>query len=212
MNIKTKKLVLIIILAIPVIFLSGCEDVDLDLLEIFFEAWGEENDVLVNGELKPERVLIKSLEDTIAEFTNEEDSVEMGGMEAVRDKEKTDALIDQAWEEDDQGKMMDAMDLRPGDWQIREQEGIFALAGDKPLKGFGLDDSDQIIANQVAAGGDCLDLRIQQLEYRESIIKEKMDTFGDTKSEMEALQAEINAELDVLYDTHNSPFCKRLTE
>ena len=42
----TKKILLVLILLLPVLLLTSCEDADWDLLEIAFESWAEENGLL----------------------------------------------------------------------------------------------------------------------------------------------------------------------
>ncbi len=40
---KNQKLLLILMICLPALFLSGCWDVDEEILEIFVESWAEHN-------------------------------------------------------------------------------------------------------------------------------------------------------------------------
>ena len=89
MNTMTKKILLVLFCIFPLFFLSSCDDdVDWDYLEEAFIAWAEEADVLENGEWKPEGVVIKAMEDTVAEITNEEPFIQLDGLDVIRDIEK----------------------------------------------------------------------------------------------------------------------------
>jgi hypothetical protein len=205
----TKKMLLILILLLPVLLLTSCEDADWDLLEIYFESWAEENGLLEDGAWQPDGVVVKAVEDKVADITNQNAAVQLDALDVVRDIDKTEELIDQAWEENDQDKMIEAMELRPDDWQIREQDGIFSISTEKPDMGLGLGDSDTIIEKQVKAGGDCISLRTQQLEYRDALLEEKMVSDGEIAVEMQKIQFETQEELQRIYGTNVSGYCEK---
>ena len=103
------KLLLVLILTLPTFILSGCEDTDWDLLEIAFEAWAEDKGLYENGKWKPEGVVKNAVNETIADITNQEESVQLDGLNVIRDIEKADKLADQALTTFDTAKMASAL-------------------------------------------------------------------------------------------------------
>jgi hypothetical protein len=217
-----QRLLLILIFTLPVLFLSGCEDADLDLLEMVFEAWAEENGLYEDGEYKPQNVVEKAVDDYLGSFTNSEVSTQFDGIGVVRDIEKADQLVNEAWEETDEEKIEKAIDLRPYDWRLREQHGIFTLSQDDQ-EGWELMHSDWIIEDMIKNGADCVQLRTEQLEYRVALLHEKIVDEGElvqdpddeaydagfllAQYEMQREQINAQDELHKIYATGQTRFC-----
>jgi hypothetical protein len=202
---KIQKLILLIILLIPAFFLSACEGADLDLLELAFESWAEENGIYENGEYKPANMVEVAIDDFMGDITNSEESVQFDGIAVVRDIEKTDELIEDAWYDHDEDAISKAIGIRPTDWRLREQSDIFQLVERNFAAGFALE-SDKIIMNQVKNGADCVNLRLQQLKYRESTIEEHIQAHMNYDNVQE-VQFETQEELQGIYATGHTPFC-----
>ena len=174
------KLILFLILTLPILFLSAClelSDADWELVEIAFENWAEENGLLENDEWQPDGVVIKAVENTIGDFNNQKEFVELDGLDVIRDIEKADQLAAEAREEYDQEKMQSAVELRPNDWRLQEQNAIlFSLNGYSYESSGAFSESDRTANGQAPRGKECLALRKQQLEYREILISDNLDT------------------------------------
>ena len=59
------KLLLLLIIALPILFLTSCEDLsddDWELVEIAFESWAEENGLLENDQWQPDSVVEKAID------------------------------------------------------------------------------------------------------------------------------------------------------
>ena len=204
------KLILFLILTLPILFLTSClelSDADWELVEVAFESWAEENGLLENDQWQPDGVVTKAVENTIGDLTNKEENVQFDGLTVIRDIEKADELAEQAWKEKEKEKLIEAINTRPKDWRLREQEAAFSLSQDSIGKGIGLTDSDLIILKQVNAGADCVNLRTQQLEYRESLFEKHMSSDEDKQFEMQFIQSEAQEELQGIYSTGQTSFC-----
>ena len=93
------KIILLLILTLPILFLTSCyelSDADWELVEIAFESWAEENGLLENDQWQPDAVIVKAVEDKVAEITNEDTAVQLDAVNAVRDMEKATQLADEA--------------------------------------------------------------------------------------------------------------------
>ncbi|MGB2963972.1 MAG: hypothetical protein WBB69_08300, partial [Anaerolineales bacterium] len=88
MKTNRKKLIYVLIVILPLLFLSACEDTDTELLENALEAWAKKNDLYVNGEWKPEGVVLKAAQDTIGNITNSNEKVQFDALDVMRDIEK----------------------------------------------------------------------------------------------------------------------------
>ncbi len=122
------KIILLLVLLLPILFLTGCEDADWDLLEIAFESWAEENNLLENGQWQPDGMVVKVVEDKVAEITNQNAAVQLDALNAVRDMEKATQLADEAMLDLDTAKMSSAVSLRPHDWTLYEKESAVWIA------------------------------------------------------------------------------------
>jgi len=171
MKTPIKHNIFILIIFIPVLFLSACEGADLDLLEIAFESWAEENNLYENGEYKPANMVIKAAEDLVGDITNAEVNTQFDAVGVVRDINKADELAAEALMQDDLQKMEEAIELRPKDWRLQEQNAVLlGTINSKDHVHEHFYESDDLLTEQIKQGGDCVGLRTQQLEYREILL------------------------------------------
>ena len=210
-----RKAILILVLCLPFLFLTACEDADWDLLEIAFEAWAEENHLLENGKWQPEGVVQKAVENTIADITNQEESIQFDGLDVIQDIEQADNLAEEALEDLDADKMTTAISIRPNDWRLLEQDGVVWLAnanGAAAQNSF--TKSDEMLRRSLQSGGDCFALRRSQLETRLFTLSDAITTAkaGNTGAyDIEALQAEnrrVADELTIMANSGQSAFCE----
>jgi len=167
MKIINQRKILILILLLPLLLLSGCEDVDEALVEIAFEAWAEENNLVENGNWQPEGMVINAVEDTLGEITNREPNVQLNGVDIIRDIEKADKLADQALKNFDTAAMASALSIRPHDWTLQEKDAAVWLAnGNGAAAQSAFDKSDQLLLDSIGSGGSCKTMRINQLRTR----------------------------------------------
>ncbi|MCJ7716718.1 MAG: hypothetical protein MUO54_09380 [Anaerolineales bacterium] len=163
----TRNLLLILIMLIPVFFLSGCENVDWDLLEIFVQAWAEEEGLYKDGKYSPYPMAQKVAEDTIGDITNKKPFIELDGLDVIRDIEKADQLADEAMLDLDTAKMSSAVSLRPHDWILQEKDAAVWLAhGNAAAAQTAFAQSDDLFLESLTNGEDCVRLREQQLKKR----------------------------------------------
>lgn len=211
--IKQKHLI-IILLVIPVLFLSACWDLDPDLVEEAFESWAEKNDLLENGQWKPEGVVVKAIENTIADATNQDTSVQLEGLDVIRDIEKADNLAAEALTDFDTGKISSAVSIRPLDWRLHEQEGVVWTAnGNGAAAETAWAQSDELLKESLLRGGDCATQRRSQLEVRLMTLWEAVTTYesqpgrsqGDAV-ELRAAHKNVSNELQWL-NINRSDFC-----
>ncbi len=206
-----KKITLLIIFLLPVLFLTSCEDADWDLLEIAFESWAEENNLYEDGEWQPDGIITKAVEDTIKDITNNQTKVQIDGLDVIRDIEKADEIASDAMLSMDTVEMAKAIELRPYDWTLREQHAMaWAMQPNPPEEPFL--DSDNLIRKQMySEGGDCVKLRTQQLEYREILLS---DTINECAKGIQCDNSYLASELEsvqeqlfYIYDGLPIAFC-----
>jgi len=193
------KLILFLILTLPVLFLTSClelSDADWELLEVAFESWAEENGLLENDEWQPDGVVVKAVEDKVAEITNQNAAVQLDARNTVRDMEKANQLANEAMLDLDTAKMSSAISLRPHDWIIQEQDAILWLAhGNAAAAQTAFAQSDDLLLEAVANGGNCVDLKYEQLEKRANTLSLTFSPCHKdpncTGSEYEALGEEL---------------------
>jgi hypothetical protein len=173
-----QRILLLLILTLPVLLLSGCEDADLDLLEMVFEAWAEENGLYKDGEYKPQNVVEKAVDDYLGQFTNSDTSTQFDGVAVVRDIQEADKIANEAMAAMDQDKLKEAIELRPNDWRLREQMGVLKTSETRVgISTQQFDESDELIQDLVEQGADCMSLHKQQLDYRESLLYDAINNW-----------------------------------
>lgn len=170
---KNQKLILILMICLPALFLSGCWDVDEEILEIVVESWAEHNGLIKDGKISPIPIVQKVAEDTIRDFTNDEPFIQLDGLDVIRDIEKADQLADEAMVNLDTAKMSSAVSIRPHDWTLQEKDAAVWLAhGNAAAAQTAFSRSDDILLESVAKGEDCIQLRQHQLKVRRDTILE----------------------------------------
>lgn len=164
---KNQKIFLILMICLPALLLSGCWDVDEEMLEIFVESWAEHNGLYKDGKVSPIPIVQKVAEDTLRDFTNDEPFIQLDGLDVIRDIEKADQLADEALADLDTAKMSSAVSLRPNDWTLHEKESaVWSANGNQAAAQAARTKSDDLLRESVANGGDCMQLREQQLRKR----------------------------------------------
>ena len=209
----TRNLLLILIMLIPVFFLSGCEDADWDLLEIFVQAWAEEEGLYKDGKYSPVPMVQKVAEDTIGDITHKKPFIELDGVDVLRDMEKADAIAKEALVTGDHNKMGVAINMRPNDWQLQEQDAVLWLNSDNSTAAqHAQDKSDDLLREHIQHGGNCVRLHIQQLEFRNDVLKRELYACNDSNDQcktLEEAQLATQQELQEIYATNTSPFCDK---
>ena len=80
----------------------------------------------------------------------------------------------------DENRMVEAIDLRPNDWRLREQMGVLRTSDTERYLGADqFDTSTELIKQQIENGADCISLRKQQLTYRESLLNDALNNCDD---------------------------------
>jgi len=170
MKITKHKLILLLILTLPILFLTSCfelSDADWELVEVAFDSWAEENGLLEDGNWQPDGVVVKVVEDKVAEITNQNAAVQLDAVNAVRDMEKATQLADEAMLDLDTAKMTSAVSLRPNDWTLQEKNAaVWAAHGNKAATQAAFARSDDLLLESLTNGGNCVELRYQQLRKR----------------------------------------------
>jgi hypothetical protein len=211
------KLILFLILTLPILFLSAClelSDADWELLEIAFESWAEENGLLENDQWQPDAVVIKAVEKTIGSINNQKEFIELDGLDVVRDIERADQLASEAMNQNDLDKMKTAVDLRPHDWRLQEQNAVLWSYNRSPdLSDNAFEESNILVKEQIERGGDCVYFRTQQLEYRERLLSDQIITCSNIINCDDAILVSdliwTQQELFKLYESGLDTFCKR---
>lgn len=214
------KLILFLILTLSILFLTACSelsDADWELLEVALESWAEENGLLENDQWQPDGVVIKVVEKTIADFNNEKIYVELDGLDVVRDIEKADQLASEAMDKNDQEKMQAAIELRPKDWRLQEQNAVLwsTSANSRPdIVNDSYVHSTDLIEEQIERGGDCVTLIKQQLEYREQLLSDQIiicsNTLDCDDTQLVRKLIYTQDKLFNLYESGTTPYCDNL--
>ncbi|TFG48473.1 MAG: hypothetical protein E4H33_04105 [Anaerolineales bacterium] len=217
---KTTKhqLILFLILTLPILFLTACSDLsdaDWELLEVAFESWAEENGLLENDQWQPDGLVIKAVEKTIDDFNNQKEFVELDGLDVVRDIENADQLAGEAMNQNDIQKMQAAVDLRPKDWRLQEQNAVLLSFNNKEDSSIvAFENANNSIEERIKQGGDCVALRTQQLEYREQLLSDQINTCSkilncdDSLLVFDMQFTQMN--LFSIYETGSNAFCETI--
>ncbi|MCJ7432067.1 MAG: hypothetical protein MUO77_01125, partial [Anaerolineales bacterium] len=159
---------LIIIVTVCALLLSACSDDEWDLMLEFFNVWAEENEIVIDDEIQAEKVIDNIVEGKYGDLTNSETSVQLDGLNVVRDIEQVDEISNNALDNLDPDQMLSAVNLRPNDWRLREKDGVIWLAnGNTAAAESAFERSDTLLTVSLTQnGGDCLSARRSQLETR----------------------------------------------
>jgi len=212
------KIILLLILTLPILFLTSCyelSDADWELVEIAFESWAEENGLVENDVWQPDAVIVKAVEDKVAEITNADTAVQLDAVNAVRDMEKATQLADEAMLDLDTAKMSSAVSLRPHDWTLQEKDAAVWLAhGNAAAAQTAFAQSDDLFLESVTNSEDCVMLREQQLKKRQETLVDVMQACKKdpncTESKVKDLWTEYQnttALLSEIFYSRKSDFC-----
>lgn len=163
---------LIAALLMPLL-LTACEDADTEfLLDIAVEFAQEKG--LLNSDGSPNLATLGQY----ALFGTTGDPGADAALEAglvVKNLEDADRLAQEGAEEGDMDKIDAAINARPGDWSYREQRAALLMAqGDSQAAEQAMAEADQLVFDQIQAGGDCATLRLNQLRHREQALTTQM--------------------------------------
>lgn len=208
----TKKILLVLILLLPVLLLTSCDDADLDLLAIALEAWAEENGLYKDGKFSPFPMAQKVAEDTIGGITNGEPFVQLDGLDVVRDIEKADKLASSAIEFNEPEKMAAAIQLRPEDWRLQEQNAVLWLYNSNSSAASNAQTkADDLLKDSVKGTENCAIHRKQQLEFREREIRNQIPdcekTAFCTLTVLEEALISTSSEIQSINASGTTPFC-----
>ncbi len=214
MKTTNRKIILFLILTLPILFLSACEDADWDLLEIAFESWAEENNLYSNGKYKPENAVKIAVMDTIGDITNSEKNIQFDGLDVIRDIERADELASDALAFNEPQKMQTALELRPNDWRLQEQNAVLLSVNSQfSLSNEGFGESDNLLKEQIQQGENCVALRKQQLEYRETLLSDNIINCShiiDCDDDVLTIDLKYTQEeLFQIYETGATQFCEK---
>ena len=216
MKTTNHKLLLFLFLTLTILFLTSCYDLsddDWELVEVAFESWAEQNGLLENDQWKPDGIVVKAVENTINDITNDENTTQLDGLDVIRDIEKADQLASEGLSQWDKDKMWEAKMLRPRDWRIWEQHTIleFDSGGLNVKNGFEI--SDNLVAEQIH-DGNCAAVRQQQLEYRMTTLENSITNCSNQRMcDVHMMKAKLDEtvnELVYLREKGNSIFCDQL--
>lgn len=216
---RTWKWGLILIVLICTVFLSGCSDAEWELIEEFFVVWAEENGLLVDEVWQPEAVVVNAVKDTIDNFTHSDASVQLDGLDVVRDIQRAEELSDQALKNHDPTMLELPKEIRPNDWTIFEKEAvIWGAAQNSAAAQSAITESDERLRKQLEHGGNCLSARREQLETRLIITwDEIMNLEGgpggkQTATELRERHEATRKELQAINHRQYSDFCYAMSK
>ena len=114
-------------------------------------------------------------------MTNKEPFVQLSALdEVIREIDEADRIANEAMIIMDENRMVEAIDLRPNDWRLREQMGVLRTSDTERYLGADqFDTSTELIKQQIENGADCISLRKQQLTYRESLLNDALNNCDD---------------------------------
>lgn len=210
---------LMLIVLICAVFLSGCSDAEWELIEEFFVVWAEDNGLLVDGEWQPEGVVVAAVQNTIDDVTNSDASVQLDGLDVVRDIEKAEELSDEALKNHDPAMLELPKEMRPNDWAILEKEAvIWGGAHNSAAAQSAISESDELLRKHLEHGGSCLSARREQLETRLTITwDEIMNLEGgpsgeETATELREIHEATRKELQAINHRQYSDFCYEMSK
>lgn len=219
MNKNLKRLALILIVVLPVLFLTACDDAGWAILEGAVEAWASKNDIYVDGNFKPAGAVNKIVQNKVGEITNTDTSIQFDGLDVIRDIEQADNLAADAMETLDTEKMADALSIRPQDWRLQEQSAVLWLAKDNGAAAqSAFEESDTLVNTALDANdppfANCLPMRRTQLEIRLDALWQAVKTYesqpGRKQGDATTLRAEhklVGEQLFEINTYQESTFC-----
>lgn len=203
------------VMTVCAILLSGCSDIEWDLIGEFFMFWAEDNGVIVGEEIQIGALSSAVVKDRINNLTNSKDNTELDGLDVIRDIERSEELSARAIETYDPELMKEALELRPFDWKLHEKDAVlWATAQNSPAAESAILQSDSLLMDSLRMGGDCMSARRAQLEIRLSNTWEAIERaesqpgweMGDAKS-LRDIHKAASQELKDMNQYKETPFC-----
>jgi hypothetical protein len=214
---RTNRWLFIIAVAFFSLFLISCSSAEAGLIDDFFEVWADENGITKDGKIQPANVVSQAVQDQLDNITNSDESVQLDGLDVIRDIELANALADEGLDTLDPAPMAVATGLRPNDWILREKEAAVWLANRHTAAAeASFTKSDNVLRERVNSGADCLILRKAQLETRLAAIEDAIRAYKSqhgAQSQLSYLQAEhenVTGLLRVINNMNSSIFCEGL--
>lgn len=167
MNKPSNKIALLLTLLLTALTLSGCGELDTDLVAMAIEAYAEDRGIIEGDSYSPMALVRELNKAMVAEVTNDEEFIELDGVDVVKDIEKADQLADEAVQELDTHKVQSAVSIRPEDWRLQEKSGaVWTANGNGAAAQTAFTKSDDLLRESLEHGGNCTQLRRQQLQTR----------------------------------------------
>jgi hypothetical protein len=217
MRSSTNHWLIIIAVAFSSLFLISCSSAEAGLIDDFFEVWADQNGVIKDGAIQPANVVSQAVQDQLDNFTNSDESIQLDGLDVIRDIELANALADDGLDTLDPAPMAVATGLRPNDWILREKEAAVWLANQHTAAAeASFTKSDDVLRERVGSGADCLILRKAQLETRLAALEAAIRSYEaqpGVQSQPRYLQAEhenVTGLLRVINNMNSSIFCEGL--
>lgn len=212
---RANRIPLILIMILTALLLSGCGALDTDLIAMVIEAYAEDRGIIEGDSYSPMALVRELNKAMVAEVTNDEDFIELDGVDVVKDIEKADQLADEALEELDTAKVQSAVSIRPEDWRLQEKSAAVWLAHENGAAAqTAFTKSDDLLLDSLHYGGDCLTLRRQQLETRLQTLWSAIQSYeaepGHGALSAKTLREEhgrVRAELQSINTYGESTFC-----
>ena len=197
------------------LLLTACGDAEWELIEEFFVVWAEENGLFVNAEIQLDKAATTLIKNEINNVLQPEENIQLDGLDVIKDIEKADDLSNQALESFDPEKMQSALEIRPHDWRLHENDAAIAAAqGDVAGVLRATARSDELVSQSVKFDENCLAVRRAQLETRlettwSAVLAFESDPAnkGIEASLLRNLHQTTRKELQGMNETSQSPFC-----
>jgi hypothetical protein len=205
----------ILILCLSALLLSGCGEFYPDLVLMAVEAYAQDRGIIEDGNYSPMALVGELNKAMVADVTNDEDFIELDGVDVVKDIEKADQLADEALSELDTHKVESAVSIRPLDWRLQEKSGaVWTANGNGAAAETAYAQSDELLRESLLSGGNCTQLRRQQLQTRARSLSDagracRLDENCSTATyeEIGATHEDVMAQIQEIDSTGIAPFC-----
>lgn len=194
--------------------LTACSDDEWDLMAEFFRVWAEEKGLIVDGEIRLDKIAVTAAQDSIDNILNSEKNTQLEGLDVIRDIERAEELTTEAMQKLDPDLMELPKEIRPNDWIIQEQDAVIWGAKNNPAAAqSAITESDRLLRKSLEKGGSCLSARRAQLETRLEITwDEIMKLEGGpgrtpTAVALREIHTSTRSELQAINHRQYSSFC-----
>ncbi len=151
--------------------LTGCSEGDWEYLFWGLMVWGEEHNIIVDEEFQPGALAAVIASDTVDDWRNAPETVQLDGLDVIKKIEMANDLSDQALKELDPEKMEEAINLRPDDWTLYENDAILWAAKDNGAAAAQMiEEADARLKESLEYGDDCVEARRAQLSRRLALV------------------------------------------